>query len=533
MDNTVVFVSPLSGTTRTESRPGGRWRLSLTVQNLKNDTGADTDLKLLESFLFKLNGAENRAVIKDFAYERAGPGGGTPLIKGSDQTGLTLLTDGWTASTTVLYAGDRVGVSGQMIPVVSDVTSDGSGNATIALAHPIRNAPADNASIEVDNPSARFALTNKASFSSKPGVFKTVLAEFEEDIITTGGGGVEPMPRVWMLSRGTGAFQYFSIDYDALTPTLIRTEPTTYNWPKTGFASDGRNILIVNEWSDSLSTYSWNGTSFDLIEELIGADTNKLYGFWGGAGWWVAPASGDFVKGVSAGEWSNLAIGTGQQAEWADDKDAEGVMDFRSAGGRYSGYGELFVAGSDSGRTTEHAASFALNLDPIAAPSIIDTITVPHLRAASWGWDRDTGDFCGWNSTEVYHYKINLTTGALSSLGTITLSESVSSCTFAHGFLVTMASRVLETYSITGAVATLVGSLDVTAYFTDEYLYYMESDPYSDWILIGADSEGGGIAFNVDAEGTISTTVIDLYPLISNWSTSPANGVHFMPEPLS
>ena len=181
-DNSVLFQSPLSGTTRTETRPGGRWKLSLTVQGLKSETGADTKLKLIEAFLFTLNGAEHRAVIKDFAYERSGPGGGTPVVGGADQTGLTLVTEGWTASTTVLYAGDRIGVSDQMIPVSADVTSNSSGVAAITLAHPLRTAPTDASAIEIDDPTAKYILTNKAGFASAPGIFKTVLAEFEEAI---------------------------------------------------------------------------------------------------------------------------------------------------------------------------------------------------------------------------------------------------------------------------------------------------------------------------------------------------------------
>ena len=175
VDNTKVFVSPLSGTIRTETRPGGRWAQSLTVQNLK-------DVPAIEAFLFRLNGAEHRAIIRDFAYQRHGDGGGTPRVNGAGQTGLSLITDGWPNNTTVLVAGDRIGISGQMIPVVTNATTNASGQVTLSLAHPIRNAPAENALIEIDNPTARYVLTNQASFSSVPGVFKTVLVEFEESI---------------------------------------------------------------------------------------------------------------------------------------------------------------------------------------------------------------------------------------------------------------------------------------------------------------------------------------------------------------
>lgn len=175
LDNTAVFQSPLSGTTRTLSRPGGRWRLTLTIQNLRDEPA-------VEAFAFRLNGAEHRAVVPDFAYSRKGSGGGTPRVMGASQTGLSLITDGWPVSSTVLLAGDRIGVSGQMLVVAEDATTDGSGVVTLSLANPIRTAPADNALLEIDAPTTRYILTNQASFASVPGVFKTILFEFEEAI---------------------------------------------------------------------------------------------------------------------------------------------------------------------------------------------------------------------------------------------------------------------------------------------------------------------------------------------------------------
>jgi len=175
LDNTVIFKSPLSGTTRTLSRPGGRWRQTLTISNLK-------DQPTIEAFAFRLNGAEHRAIIPDFAYQRQGAGGGTPRVKGAAQVGLSLITDGWPNTTAVLNAGDRIGVANQMLVVADDVISDGSGNATIALTHPIRTAPADDALLEIDAPTARYILANDAGLSAVPGIFKTILLEFEEAI---------------------------------------------------------------------------------------------------------------------------------------------------------------------------------------------------------------------------------------------------------------------------------------------------------------------------------------------------------------
>lgn len=183
-DNTVIFASPLSGTTRTASRSGGKWRLSLTVDGLGNATQPNKpSTHLIEAFLFKLNGAEHRAIIPDFSYVRLGLGGGTPVAAATIfPGGKTIPSSGWPNSTAVLYAGDRVSIDHQMFVLTTDATSDGSGLATILVASTIRSTITSGTSIEIDAPTARYILTNKASFAARPGVVKTVLVEFEESI---------------------------------------------------------------------------------------------------------------------------------------------------------------------------------------------------------------------------------------------------------------------------------------------------------------------------------------------------------------
>jgi hypothetical protein len=78
-----------------------------------------------------------------------GTQGGTPLVNGANQTGSSLITNGWTASTTVLNQGDVITIAGvyavnpltrqstgalRQFSVETTVTSDGSGNATIPLS---------------------------------------------------------------------------------------------------------------------------------------------------------------------------------------------------------------------------------------------------------------------------------------------------------------------------------------------------------------------------------------------------------------
>jgi hypothetical protein len=107
--------------------------------------------------------------------------GSTPLVNGANQSGTSLITDGWVNSTQVLNKGDRFRIAGvysvnpasllstgrlaQFI-VTADVTSNGSGQATIPFSlgsegegislfsttnayQNVVSAPADNAAITI------------------------------------------------------------------------------------------------------------------------------------------------------------------------------------------------------------------------------------------------------------------------------------------------------------------------------------------------------------------------------------------------
>lgn len=106
---------------------------------------------------------------------QVGPLGGTPLVNGATSSGATtLVTDGWTASAALrLRAGDVFTIAGvfsvnpqsrqstgslQQFVVTANVSSDGSGNATIPISPAIISSgafqtvsalPADNAALTV------------------------------------------------------------------------------------------------------------------------------------------------------------------------------------------------------------------------------------------------------------------------------------------------------------------------------------------------------------------------------------------------
>ena len=77
---------------------------------------------------------------------------GTPLVKLGSQTGRSINTKGWTASTTgILLAGDFIKFAGhaKVYMVTADAASDGSGDATIVIEPALMASPADNEAVVV------------------------------------------------------------------------------------------------------------------------------------------------------------------------------------------------------------------------------------------------------------------------------------------------------------------------------------------------------------------------------------------------
>ena len=116
----------------------------------------------------------------------AGVYGGTPLINGASQSGNTLVTDGWTVTTTTLNVGDTFTIAGvfgvypqskvstgqlKQFVVATKTVTDGSGNSTITIGEDgiittgsrrnVSAAPADNAAIVVT--SGASGVTSKQS----------------------------------------------------------------------------------------------------------------------------------------------------------------------------------------------------------------------------------------------------------------------------------------------------------------------------------------------------------------------------------
>jgi hypothetical protein len=96
-----------------------------------------------------------------------GYAGAGPLVNGASQLGLSLVCDGVTPSAAILLAGDFLSfdvtspggaTNRQLNKVIANATADGGGNVTFSLMLPIRQAPAENAAVNIFTPTAQFML---------------------------------------------------------------------------------------------------------------------------------------------------------------------------------------------------------------------------------------------------------------------------------------------------------------------------------------------------------------------------------------
>jgi hypothetical protein len=155
-----VAQSPFTGETEVQQHDGQVWHGTVNYPPLER-----ADAKRLIVFLQKLDGMYGTFTMSPPGSETPrGSAGGTPLVNGATQTGVDLVTDGWPVSESVLLEGDFIqlgtGLTSRLYMNLGDVTSDGSGNATLTLWPRIKTStsPADNAAIVTSSPVGLFRL---------------------------------------------------------------------------------------------------------------------------------------------------------------------------------------------------------------------------------------------------------------------------------------------------------------------------------------------------------------------------------------
>lgn len=155
---TQTHESPFDGTMQTLELPGARWEFTVTWQTLSPD-----DRRELAAFLARLRGRAGRFTYGPFWSPRRATGGGTPVINGAGQSGVTLNTGGWVAGAQAMRAGDWFSYADtagrqRLHQVVADATADGAGVAALIISPPIRRAGANGAALQIATPIGTFML---------------------------------------------------------------------------------------------------------------------------------------------------------------------------------------------------------------------------------------------------------------------------------------------------------------------------------------------------------------------------------------
>lgn len=157
--------------------PSGRgwWECSVSLPPIVGTS----NVNVWRSFFGAAQGATNdfQVPVSPIAQSTATA---TPQVNGAGQTGRSLSTKGWPASTTVLSGGQYVTINNQLLQLTANVVSDGSGNATISFAPSIRVSPADNAAIEFKNPYALMFFAEDPGYSVEPGMVYSISFNLRE-----------------------------------------------------------------------------------------------------------------------------------------------------------------------------------------------------------------------------------------------------------------------------------------------------------------------------------------------------------------
>lgn len=176
----------------------------------------------------------------------AGVYGGTPLVNGASQTGSSLVTDGWTATTTTLNVGDTFTIAGvnsvnpqtrqdtgklAFFVVTAKTTTDGSGNSTISISPAITpsgqfknvtNSPADNAAITVTSGASGATSRQSLLYDANAFTFACV-----PQVLPAGGG-------VQYAGKASDKMSGLSISliqqYDARTNQVLTRFDVLYAW---------------------------------------------------------------------------------------------------------------------------------------------------------------------------------------------------------------------------------------------------------------------------------------------------------------
>ncbi len=146
-----TFNNNFTGIPITVEFGGAYWSASYTIRGMRSD---EEVCRAWEAFFASLGGRSGRFYGYDpdrRSLDYIVGSVGTPVVKGADQRGKTIMTDGWTPGIT-LKKGYYFECNDEYKMITEDVLVDGSGEAEIPLFPAWRASPPDNSSIITTNP---------------------------------------------------------------------------------------------------------------------------------------------------------------------------------------------------------------------------------------------------------------------------------------------------------------------------------------------------------------------------------------------
>lgn len=162
-NNTVgESVSPFSAEQQLYVHQGQWWEADIRLPPMTRDDAED-----VLGALLSLRGKEGSFLLPAPNTAPRGAGGGTPLVDGASQTGLTLAVKGGPLSTTNwLKAGDWIqlgsGSSTRLHKVLVNASTNGTGRCTLDIWPRLRSSPADGAAITITSCNGLFQLSSNA-----------------------------------------------------------------------------------------------------------------------------------------------------------------------------------------------------------------------------------------------------------------------------------------------------------------------------------------------------------------------------------
>lgn len=157
-------ISTWTGKRQVVSSSRGWWECDLTLPPIVGTTNVNA----WRSFLAKTQGAANDFEVPVDFVEQS-PSVGVVTTNVADQTGRSISTTGWPTSTTNLVAGQYVTIYGQLHQLTADVTSNGSGVATLSVEPPVRTPVPNGTVVEYRFPYCLMYLVEKPAMSVEPG----------------------------------------------------------------------------------------------------------------------------------------------------------------------------------------------------------------------------------------------------------------------------------------------------------------------------------------------------------------------------